>query len=277
MKKTYILSILTILFLTEIKVNAQSTEDFESEVTTHTTFTDNGQSFTISSNRNGDSFLVGTFPNAGWNGTAIDQQFIESSPTDGDKDGTSFIISTTDGKDILIESLYFFLSTDFTENTTNSTLTIEGKKDGATVYSITKNSGFSNVETFSPNNGYTFINFSTEGGSDNSNTKVDQIVFTTTNDGDYVALDAFTWNTANLSTDDIEFDKTIRIYPNPSTEFIQVSGLSETESYLVYSVLGTEITSGIISNNEKIDIKNYSNGLYFLKLENGNTIKFIKE
>jgi len=281
MKKTYILSILTILFLTEIKVNAQSTEDFESELTTHTTFTDNGQSFTISSNRNGDSFLVGTFFDAGWNGTTIDQQFIESTLTDGDEDGTPFIISTTDGTDILIESLYlfiyFFLSTDFTENTTNSTLTIEGKKDGATVYSITKNSGFSNVETFSPNNGYTFINFSTEGGSDNSNTKVDQIVFTTTNDGDYVALDAFTWNTANLSTDDIEFDKTIRIYPNHSTEFIQVSGLSETESYLIYSVLGAEITSGIISNNEKIDIKNYSNGLYFLKLENGNTIKFIKE
>jgi hypothetical protein len=110
MKKTYILSILTILFLTEIKVNAQSTEDFESELTTHTTFTDNGQSFTISSNRNGDSFLVGTFFDAGWNGTTIDQQFIESTLTDGDEDGTPFIISTTDGTDILIESLYLFIS-----------------------------------------------------------------------------------------------------------------------------------------------------------------------
>ncbi|QRM89432.1 T9SS type A sorting domain-containing protein [Lacinutrix sp. WUR7] len=31
------------------------------------------------------------------------------------------------------------------------------------------------------------------------------------------------------------------------------------------------------TNNKKIDIQNLTNGIYFLKFENGNTLKFIKQ
>ena len=271
----YILTIISSLLLN--KVNAQSTEDFESEVVNATSFTDNGQSFTISNNATGNTFSIQTWQDAGWNGTSIDQIFVDNKNRDDNNNGTSFIITTTDGKDIVIESLYCFLSTDSLDNTANSILTIEGKKDGATMYTITKNSGFSDVKTFSPNNGYNFIDFSTEGGSDNSNTNVDQLVFTATNDGDYISLDAFTWNTENLSTNDFEINRTFRIFPNPTTEYIQVSGLSKIENYTIYNTLGTVVNRGIIYDNEKIEVANYPNGFYFLKLENGNTIKFLKE
>mgnify|MGYP006083993891 CR=1 FL=1 len=271
----YILTIISSLLLN--KVNAQSTEDFESEVVNATSFTDNGQSFTISNNATGNTFSIQTWQDAGWNGTSIDQIFVDNKSRDNNNNGTSFIITTTDGKDIVIESLYCFLSTDSLDNTVNSILTIEGKKDGATMYTITKNSGFSDVKTFSPNNGYNFIDFSTEGGSDNSNTNVDQLVFTATNDGDYISLDAFTWNTENLSTNDFEINRTFRIFPNPTTEYIQVSGLSKIENYTIYNTLGTVVNRGIIYDNEKIEVANYPNGFYFLKLENGNTIKFLKE
>jgi len=271
----YILTIISSLLLN--KVNAQSTEDFESEVVNATSFTDNGQSFTISNNATGNTFSIQTWQDAGWNGTSKDQIFVDNKNRDDNNNGTSFIITTTDGKDIVIESLYCFLSTDSLDNTVNSILTIEGKKDGATMYTITKNSGFSDVKTFSPNNGYNFIDFSTEGGSDNSNTNVDQLVFTATNDGDYISLDAFTWNTENLSTNDFEINRTFRIFPNPTTEYIQVSGLSKIENYTIYNTLGTVVNRGIIYDNEKIEVANYPNGFYFLKLENGNTIKFLKE
>lgn len=275
MKQIYILAIT--FSLTLAKVNAQSTEDFENVTIGSTAFINNGQSFTISSNSSPDNFQISTFNGAGWNGTAIDQRYIDNDLADSDSDGTSFIISTTDGTDISIKSLYFFLSTGSLSNTTNSTLTIEGKKDGTTVYSITKNSGFSNVETFSPNNGYTFIDFSNESGSDNSNAEVDELVFTTTNDGDYISLDAFTWNSTTLSTDDIEINKTFGLFPNPSTKFIQVSGLSKIENYIIYNALGTEVNNGFIFEKEKIDIQNLTNGLYFLRFEDGVTMKFIKE
>ena len=276
MKQIFFLAIISSLILT--KVNAQSTEDFENVTLGSTEFINNSQSFTISSNATGDTFQISTFIDAGWNGIAIDQRYIDNDVPDNDIDGTSFIISTTDGTDIFIENLYCFLSTALIGNTANSILTIEGKKDGATMYTITKNSGFSDVETFSPNNGYTLIDFSTEGGSDNSNIAVDELVFTTTNDGDYISLDAFTWSSSpTLSTNDIEINKTFRLFPNPSTEFIQVSGLSKTENYRIYNTLGVEVNNGIISNNEKIDVTNLPNGLHFLKFKNGNSKNFIKE
>ena len=276
MKQIFFLAIISSLILT--KVNAQSTEDFENVTLGSTEFINNSQSFTISSNATGNTFQISTFIDAGWNGIAIDQRYIDNDVPDNDIDGTSFIISTKDGTDIFIENLYCFLSTALIGNTANSILTIEGKKDGATMYTITKNSGFSDVETFSPNNGYTLIDFSTEGGSDNSNIAVDELVFTTTNDGDYISLDAFTWSSSpTLSTNDIEINKTFRLFPNPSTEFIQVCGLSKTENYRIYNTLGAEVNNGIISNNEKIDVTNLPNGLHFLKFKNGNSKNFIKE
>ena len=49
------------------------------------------------------------------------------------------------------------------------------------------------------------------------------------------------------------------------------------ESYKVYNILGSGLINGNISNQEKIDIRNLTNGLYFLKFENGNTLKFMKK
>ncbi|MEO9571546.1 MAG: T9SS type A sorting domain-containing protein [Polaribacter sp.] len=69
----------------------------------------------------------------------------------------------------------------------------------------------------------------------------------------------------------------IRVYPNPASDFIQVSGLATTVDYTIYSVLGSEVGSGTIFKNEKIQISNLINGIYFLKLANGNMLKFIKK
>lgn len=68
-----------------------------------------------------------------------------------------------------------------------------------------------------------------------------------------------------------------KVFPNPSTEYIQVSNLTTNKNYKIYSILGAEIKSGYISNNDMIDIKNLTTGAYFLKLENVNLIKFLKK
>jgi len=68
----------------------------------------------------------------------------------------------------------------------------------------------------------------------------------------------------------------IILYPNPSTNFVKISGLKKEENYSLYNTLGKVLLNGIISNNSKIDIKYLASGLYYLKLNNGNTIKFIK-
>ncbi|AUC75875.1 T9SS type A sorting domain-containing protein [Olleya sp. Bg11-27] len=86
-------------------------------------------------------------------------------------------------------------------------------------------------------------------------------------------VDKATLSTATFS----DVKNKINIYPNPSQNYITVSGINTLEPYSIYNAIGKEISKGKVSKNEQIDIKDYSNGLYFLKLDNGNTLKFIKE
>lgn len=81
----------------------------------------------------------------------------------------------------------------------------------------------------------------------------------------------------NLSVNGIDAEHDVRLYPNPSSDYVQVKGLKRSQNFSLYNVLGVEITSGNISNNDQIDIKDYPSGLYFLNFDNVNAIKFLKK
>jgi len=81
----------------------------------------------------------------------------------------------------------------------------------------------------------------------------------------------------SLSTIKFETNSKIKLFPNPASVVINISGLTDNEGYIIYNLSGTEIFNGTFNTNGKIDIKNYSNGLYLLKSQNGNTYKFVKE
>ena len=49
------------------------------------------------------------------------------------------------------------------------------------------------------------------------------------------------------------------------------------ESFGIYNVLGAKIRNGVIVNDDKIDLQNFINGIYFLKFDNGSTLKFVKK
>ncbi len=85
-----------------------------------------------------------------------------------------------------------------------------------------------------------------------------------------------TVTTATLWNEDFDFN-TLKIYPNPANDFITISGLKNEENYRIFNVLGTEILKGTILDSGKIEIQNFSKGLYFLEFDNGYTIKIIKE
>ena len=75
------------------------------------------------------------------------------------------------------------------------TLTITGRKNGVTEYTITLITGdFQDPQDTATNNGFTYINFVTQGGVDNSNKVIDELVFSSTGNLDYMALDAFRWD-----------------------------------------------------------------------------------
>ncbi|NRA12145.1 MAG: T9SS type A sorting domain-containing protein [Crocinitomicaceae bacterium] len=69
----------------------------------------------------------------------------------------------------------------------------------------------------------------------------------------------------------------ITAYPNPAVNSIEISGLTQQQNYSIYTMQGDELLKGSVSPNEKIDVSELTNGIYFLKIGNGGTLKFIKE
>lgn len=83
---------------------------------------------------------------------------------------------------------------------------------------------------------------------------------------------------STLAVGDFDFiNSSVQIFPNPSSDFIQISAVTETENYKIYSILGALIKTGSIDDKMKINVQDLTNGLYLLKLESGKTFKFFKD
>ena len=100
--------------------------------------------------------------------------------------------------------------------------------------------------------------------------------FTVSSSGSTFAFDNLILNSSSLSTSEFGLKK-IKVFPNPSSGFIQISGVTNTEKYSIYNILGAEVISGSIGNQEKIDVRNIKNGMYVLKFDSGQTLKFLKK
>jgi len=76
----------------------------------------------------------------------------------------------------------------------------------------------------------------------------------------------------------IELDK-LYIYPNPASDLIYVSNLTQTVNFQIINLSGQIVKSGELHVDGYIDIDNLNYGHYFIRLTNNNlsqTIKFIK-
>ena len=78
----------------------------------------------------------------------------------------------------------------------------------------------------------------------------------------------------NLSIVDYEMPK-LSLYPNPSTSFLRISGLKAAEPYRIYSILGVKTQSGIITENQEIDVNGLQTGIYMLQVSN-TALPFVK-
>jgi hypothetical protein len=80
-----------------------------------------------------------------------------------------------------------------------------------------------------------------------------------------------------LGLEDITGEKlSLKLYPNPSINYIRVRGLSEKANYIIYNLLGKEVGKGNVENDEDITIQDLSIGTYFIRIENAKAIRFIK-
>ena len=91
-----------------LNLKSQTTETFETETSGSTTFSNNGQNFTITNGVGETAYDIENFTGAGWNGTGGDNKFIDNSGGVTTGNGSSFSISTTDGTEINIKSFYLY-------------------------------------------------------------------------------------------------------------------------------------------------------------------------
>ena len=70
----------------------------------------------------------------------------------------------------------------------------------------------------------------------------------------------------------------LKLYPNPTSEFIYVSNLKENVKARLYNFLGKELKQiELTSSNNEINVGNLSSGLYFLSINNSDVFKFVKK
>ena len=185
MKKLY--TILFIALLCTGSIFAQPTiETFETETANSTSFMDNGQNFNISSQAGG-TFKITDESGYGWSGSTIDNKYIDNSGTADIGVPVQFTIKTTGA--FTLKSIYLFLSqSNLGSGSGNCTIT--GKLNGSVIFTAKAAADFNSNVT---NNGYTLIDLSTYGTSDNSNKIINEYTITTTGAFEYVALDAMKW------------------------------------------------------------------------------------
>jgi len=85
----------------------------------------------------------------------------------------------------------------------------------------------------------------------------------------------------NLTLGVEESGKSVKpeIYPNPASDILNISGISEATDYEIYNVLGQKAGEGKVSDH-KVNLSNLSEGIYFIQLKDRNDtirLKFIKK
>jgi hypothetical protein len=69
----------------------------------------------------------------------------------------------------------------------------------------------------------------------------------------------------------------ISVYPNPANNEIKLSGIYTSTEYSVFNILGSEVLKGHAVSNQGISIENLIPGVYFIKLEDGPSLRFVKK
>lgn len=175
--------ILCLVAFFTLSANAQYTETFESQTPFLSSFNSNGQPFTLT-----NYFTV--FSSRAGYGYQHSNRFVDNSNMVATNQINS--IKTTNGAKFTVKNFWLYVSADGGNNpSANGSLIITGKLGGIAQFTINKTSGFAN--SFVPDNGFAYVDLTTEGGTDHSNITIDEIEFQLQGNFNYIAIDNFTW------------------------------------------------------------------------------------
>ncbi|GGG45462.1 T9SS type A sorting domain-containing protein [Bizionia arctica] len=74
---------------------------------------------------------------------------------------------------------------------------------------------------------------------------------------------------ALLGIEEIKSNLNLKIYPNPTSDYIQISGLLKSIPYEIYKTNGVLVIDGVLEPKSRIDLRNLSSGIYYINLKDG--------
>ncbi|MDR6158855.1 hypothetical protein QF023_002371 [Chryseobacterium sp. SLBN-27] len=274
--KSTLLSTICALFLSIFTFGQTSTEQYETEANGSSSFTDNGVIFNILSHVNTYD-IQAAYPGTGWNGTSIDNRYIDNSGSGNQAAGTSFSIKTTSNL-FKVNRFWIYVAASNLTQGVAGTLTITGKLSGLTKFTQTKTTGFNS--TIAITNGYTLVDLTNLNGQNYSNIVIDQLQITAGGNFQYLALDAFTWVKDSglvLAANEVKpAKKENNIYPIPTSGPLTIKAAENTK-FEVYSGSGQLVkTIEAKKGVNAADISELPKGVYMVK-SSSEVYKIIKQ
>ncbi|HET6225313.1 MAG TPA: T9SS type A sorting domain-containing protein [Bacteroidia bacterium] len=96
--------------------------------------------------------------------------------------------------------------------------------------------------------------------------------------GEWIYIDDININ-ATVGVDKLNALQEFKIYPNPASDLFYIEGISDAKKihFSIYNVVGEEIQNGDLENNagsftEKIQVTDFSKGMYFIKLSDSKNV-----
>jgi hypothetical protein len=166
-------------------------------------------------------------------------------------------------------------------NSNSLTVSFSSAIDISTIFAFDADQITGHTWTFTPTGGSnTAVSqaIANDAGSTVTVNWTDVTAFTITSGqgNDTFGVDNITFATT-LSTTDFDLQNAVKIYPNPTSDYINIKELTKPEHYTIYTILSKEVLKGIVSASKNIDVQNLPKGMFFIKLNNKETIKFIKK
>ena len=93
-----------------------------------------------------------------------------------------------------------------------------------------------------------------------------------------ISMGAYEYDPLYTGIEELQHQSSISIFPNPASDFITVSGLQNNEKLSIYNINGQQLFSGkATGETQQIAVGHFPAGIYLLKVDNGQTLKFLKK
>ncbi|HAV53461.1 MAG: hypothetical protein CL527_06545 [Aequorivita sp.] len=79
-----------------------------------------------------------------------------------------------------------------------------------------------------------------------------------------------------LSTEEFNIENIIT-YPNPTPDYVKITGLKMPVNYRIYNTFGSILKQGLVADGEELNLKPLLKGMYILILDDTTVIKILKK